>query len=150
MVIDIVDSGNVQRHIPRRFEGRAVVVQRRGLTGGLIITIECAADGHQPVAVDQCVIAVIDGSRADIQPLPCRNSRCLPILRQVVQRAGANGQRVPVNAPAADITDGLSVDAGVKTVNKPVVGDRLRRIHLRGACVDFCRRAIEDVVCRQG
>ncbi len=59
MVIVVIDAGDIQRHIPRRLKGGAVIIECTALSDSPVIVAERSAQGQAAAAVDQRVLAVI-------------------------------------------------------------------------------------------
>ncbi len=104
-IVDVIDLADIQRHISRGLDRRAVVIQYGRLAAGEQITVKRAADSQIAAAVDQSVVAVVQRLYADIQPIARRESRCDAVLRQIFERAGKQGYVVAVETSAADVED---------------------------------------------
>nr|WP_238137089.1 hypothetical protein [Variovorax sp. JS1663] len=134
-------------------DGRGVVVQARGGPGGAAVGIQAAADGEVAVAEDQRSLAVVDGTRADVQAMARGDggggSNPIDRLGQVVQGAGADGDRIAIDAAGADVGEGRCIDAGGHAVDDAAVGDGAARVQGGGPALDVAAGGVVDVGCRE-
>ncbi len=102
-IVDVINLADGQRHITRRFNRCAMVVQRLRLTGGKTTGIDLSADSQRTVAVDQRMIAVVYGVCANIHTLTPGEGRRFSALSQVIQRGSLQREMVAIDTAGARV-----------------------------------------------
>ncbi len=121
MIVDVIDLPGVDRHVARRFNGRAMVVDLTRPSGRRAVFIKQTADQHIATAVDQRVVAVIERLHAQIDTLAPGKRGGGAVFRQVVKGICVDAHRIAVNTPGAGVGQGVGVNARDGAVNQSPV-----------------------------
>ncbi len=137
VLADVVERAGVQRQRASDFDGRAEVVHPIGIAGGLLVAIQRTADGRIAIAVDQGTVGVGQLAHADVQTLARghrgRMGHPGHALGTVEQRAGGDGDVVPIHPPGAHVVHGPRLQLGQRAVDQAAIGQLPARLHVGDA-----------------
>ena len=156
-IVDVVDLPGGDRHIPGGFDRRAVVIDRsRPADRGAVIP-QRAANQQIAAAVDQPMIAVVQGLYPEVDALAPGKGRRRAVFRQVVEGDGIDANGVAVDAAAAAVGEGSGVNSRIAAVDQPGVEQRVADVKrvlpgvnfAAGAVAQAAAGEVEPAACQQ-